>query len=84
MSIEDLINDLIDTRSDLMDLAIVSASSPQQQALRVNAGKIIYLLRELMDDMDYEHTLLICDVKPVMADHYKRLYLASACEETSA
>lgn len=77
MSTEDLTNALTDTLDTLRTLATVCAGTNQQQALRVNAGRLITMLREQMDDLDYAYTLFICELSPITADHYKRIYMAS-------
>lgn len=72
---EDAINALTDTLDTLRRLATVCAGTSKQHALRINAGRIIAMLREQMDTLDYEYTLFICELSPVTAEHYRRLYL---------
>ena len=80
MNTEDLTILLRDTRDTLADLALISTNSTQQHALRVSVGRILVALREQMDDLDYEYTLFVCEVHPIVVDHYKRLYFASIRE----
>lgn len=82
--IEDLINNVIDSRDALAALAPISIDSPQQHALRVNVGGIIAILKEQLDDCDYEHTLFICEMNKVVAEHYRRIYLDDVCERVVA
>lgn len=84
MSTEDITNALTDTLDTLRTLATVCAGTNQQQALRVNAGRLIAMLREQLDDLDYAYTLFICELSPVVAEHYRRLYLDNAKKQMEA
>jgi hypothetical protein len=77
MNEQDLTNDLLDTLDDLASLAIISSTSEQQHALRIHAGRIIALLQEQLDSLDYAHTLLVCEISDVIAEHYRQMYIAS-------
>lgn len=84
MSTEDLTNALTDTLDTLRTLATVCAGTNQQQALRVNTGRLLTMLREQLDDLDYAYTLFVCELSPVTAEHYKRIYMASMLERMEA
>jgi hypothetical protein len=84
MNTEDLTNALQDTLDTIRGLAIVSTDSPQQHALRVSVGRIITTLQAKLDEMDYAHALFICEIGPVVANHYKQIYMDAQREGVAA